>query len=65
MVNRESIPLILALLVPFALLLVILMYYYGYDLTVFLKKVPILYYIVMIPIGLGFIVAIVKYMRPD
>ena len=65
MVNRESVPLIAALLVPFVLVGLILLYYYGYDLTVFLRKIPILYYIVLIPVALGFTVAIAKYTRPD
>jgi len=65
LVNRESIPLILALLVPFILVGIILLYYYGYDITLFLRKIPIIYYIVMIPIFLGFTVAIAKYARAD
>jgi len=64
-VNRESLPLIFALLVPVILVLIVLLYYYGLDLTEFFRKINILYYIVIIPIVLGFIVAIIKYMRPD
>jgi len=63
--NRESLPLIFALLIPVALVSLIVLYYYGYDITLFLRKIPILYYIVIIPIALGFIVAIVKWMRPS
>jgi len=64
-VNRESLPLIFALLIPVILVLVILLFFYGYDITLFLRKVDLIYYIVILPIGLGFIVAIVKWMRPD
>jgi len=64
-VNRESLPLIFALLIPVALVSLIVLYYYGYDLTLFLRKLPILYYIVIIPVALGFIVGIVKWMRPS
>jgi len=64
-VNRESLPLIFTMLVPVILVLIVLLYYYGYDLTEFFRKLNILYYIVFIPIVLGFIVAIIKYMRPD
>jgi len=63
--NRESLPLILGLLIPIVLVLVILLYYYGYDITIILKKIPILYIIVLIPVALGFIVGIAKWMRPD
>ncbi len=65
MVNRESLPLILALLVPILLVSVILLYYYGYDITLFFRKIPLIYYIIIFPIALGFTVAIIKYMRPD
>lgn len=65
MVNRESLPLIAALLVPIILVLIILLYFYGYDITLFLREVNIIYYIIIFPIALGFTVAIVKYVRPD
>jgi len=63
--NRESLPLIVALLVPFILVLIIILFYYGYDITIFLRQFPIIYYIVIIPIALGFIVGVVKFIRPD
>lgn len=65
MVNRESLPLIAALLVPIILVLIILLYFYGYDITLFLRQINIIYYIIIFPIALGFTVAIVKYVRPD
>jgi hypothetical protein len=65
MVNRESLPLIGALLVPIVLVLIILLYFYGYDLTLFLRKIPLIYYIIIFPIALGFTVGIIKVMRPD
>ena len=63
--NRESLPLMLALFVPIILVVIVLLYYYGYDITEFFRKINILYYIVIIPVVLGFTVAIIKYMRPD
>jgi len=63
--NRESLPLLLALFVPIILVVIVLLYYYGYDITEFFRKLNILYYIVIIPVVLGFTVAIIKYMRPD
>lgn len=65
MVNRESLPLIAALLVPIILVSIILLYFYGYDITLFLREINIIYYIIIFPIALGFTVAIVKYVRPD
>jgi len=63
--NRESLPLILALVIPILLVLVVILYYYGFDITLFLRKFPIIYYIIMAPIILGFTVAIIKWLRPD
>jgi len=63
--NKESLPLIMGLLIPVLLVLVILLYYYGFDITIYLRKFPAVYYIVIFPFILGFIVIIVKMMRPD
>jgi hypothetical protein len=65
MVNKESLPLIMALLVPILLVVIILLYYYGYDITLFLRRIPWIYYVIILPIALGFTVAIIKYMKPD
>jgi hypothetical protein len=65
MVNRESLPLILGILIPFMIALISLLYFYGYDVTLFLRKIPLIYYVIIFPIALGFSVAIIKYMRPD
>ena len=63
--NRESLPLIAALLVPFILVLIVILYYYGYDITQFFRQFPLIYYIIILPIALGFIVGVVKFVRPD
>lgn len=63
--NKESLPLIAGLLIPIALVLIILLYYYGYDITLFLRQFPLIYYIIIFPFVLGFIVIIVKILRPD
>ncbi len=65
MVNRESLPLILGLSIPVILVSIILLYNYGYDITIFLRKIDIMYYIIILPIALGFTVGIIKFMRPD
>ena len=66
MVNRESLPLIGALLVPIVLVLIILLYFYGHDVLInFFMNVPLIYYIIIFPIALGFTVGIIKVMRPD
>jgi len=63
--NKESLPLILGILIPIALLTVILLFYYGFDITLFLRQFPVIYYIVIIPFAIGFLVIIVKVLRPD
>jgi len=65
MVNRESLPLIFALLIPFLLVGIIILYYYGYDITLILRQIPLIYYIIIFPIALGFTVGIIKYMKPE
>jgi len=65
MVNRESLPLIMALFLPILLVFVILLYYFGYDITLFFRRIPWIYYVIILPIALGFSVAIIKYMKPD
>ena len=63
--NREALPLIIGLLIPLVLVLGIVLYSSGYDVTLplreFLKKIPILYYIIVLPVILGFIIAIAKW----
>jgi len=63
--NRESLPLICGLLIPIVLVSFILLNYYGYDIILFFKKINILYYIIIFPIVLGFVVIIVKWLKPD
>jgi len=63
--NKESLPLIFALIVPVIFVLMIILYIYGYDITYYLKLVPTIYYVAILPILLGFTVAIIKYVRPD
>lgn len=64
-VNRESLPLIFAVLVPVVLVCIILLYYFGYDVTGLLRKIDLIYFIIIIPFVLGFFVIIVRIMRPD
>ncbi|KYK23361.1 hypothetical protein AYK24_01065 [Thermoplasmatales archaeon SG8-52-4] len=63
--NRESLPLIIAVLIPIILVTLILLYYYGYDLTQFLRNIDLVYWIIIIPFVLGFFIIIVKTVRPD
>lgn len=56
--KRESLPLVIAILSPLFIAVLLYLYFYGYDVILFLKKIPILYIIVLLPIALGFIVGI-------
>jgi len=64
MVSRESLPLIFAIIVPVGLISLIVLYLYGYDLTLslrtFLKGVPFIYYVIITPIILGVIAAVMQ-----
>jgi len=63
--NRESLPLIGALLIPIALVSFIFINVYRYDLISFFMKINVLYYIIIFTFVFGFIVIIVKWLRPD
>jgi len=69
MVSRESLPLIFAILVPVALVSLIVLYLYDYDITLslrtFLRNVPLIYYIIITPIILGFIAAVMYLRKKD
>ena len=56
--NREALPFILALSIPIVLVFLILIQIYGYDLTSFFRELDIIYYIIILPLGLGFIVTL-------
>jgi len=65
MVNREALPLILAILVPIIFVSLILLYFYGYDVTLFFRQIDIIYYIIVFPIALGFLIAIMRWKKVE
>jgi len=62
--NREAAPLIVGLLVPIVLVAFIFLYINGYDITVYIKRINIIYYLLVIPFGLGFLVIIFWFRKP-
>jgi hypothetical protein len=65
MVNRESLPLIFAIMIPIVLVSLILLYIYGYDVTSFFRKIDPIYYVIVAPIALGFLAAIMRWKKMD
>jgi hypothetical protein len=65
MVNREALPLIAAMLIPISLVIVILLYIYGYDAISFFREINLIYYIVIFPIVLGFLIAVSRVKKVD
>ncbi|MCK4347386.1 MAG: hypothetical protein KAW47_02100 [Thermoplasmatales archaeon] len=61
--NREALPLIFAIFIPIILVFLIMIQINGYDLTSFFRKIDLIYYIIVVPIALGFMVAIMKYKK--
>lgn len=61
--NREALPLILAIFAPIILVSLIMIHINGYDLTSFFRKIDLIYYIIIVPIALGFMAAILKYKK--
>jgi len=62
--NREAVPLIVCILVPIVLVALIVLYVSGYDITVYLRKIDLIYYILVIPFGLGLLTAILWFKKP-
>jgi len=61
--NKEAGPLIIAIIVPIILVSLMFLYINGYDITIYFRKIDIIYYIVVFPIALGLLVAILKYKK--
>jgi hypothetical protein len=62
--NREAVPLIIGILFPIFLVAFIALYISGYDITVYLRKINIIYYILVIPFGLGMLVVFFWFRKP-
>ena len=63
--NREALPLIGGLLLPVGIVGLLFLYFSGYDFILYLKSLDILYYIIIFPIGLGFILALLRSKTPS
>ena len=63
--NREAFPLIVVILTPIILVSIILLYIYGYDVTLLLRKIDIIYYIIVFPFVLGLLAALLKLKKPS
>jgi E3 ubiquitin-protein ligase DOA10 len=61
--NKEAGPLIIAIIVPIILVSLMFLYINGYDITIYFRKIKIIYYIVVFPIALGLLVAILRYKK--
>ena len=61
--NREAVPLIFAIFTPIIFVSLIIIHINGYDLTLFFRKIDLIYYIIILPIALGLLVAILKYRK--
>ncbi len=55
--NREALPLIAGIIVPFAIVGLIIFYILGNDYLTLLRQIPLIYYIVLTPFGLGALAA--------
>ena len=62
--NREAVPLIIGILFPILLVGFIALYISGYDITVYLRQINIIYYIMVIPFGLGMLVVVFWFRKP-
>jgi hypothetical protein len=63
--NREVVPLIVGILVPVVLVAFIVLYLSGYDFTIYLRRINIIYYLLILPFALGLLAAIIWYRKPQ
>jgi len=59
--NREALPLLVGIILPIVLVGIIILYFHGIDLTIYLRRINILYYIIVFPIFLGVTIAFFKW----
>lgn len=62
--NREAVPLIVGIFIPIILVGLIVLYLSGYDITVYLRKINLIYYIIVLPFGLGIFAAVLWFRKP-
>jgi ABC-type multidrug transport system permease subunit len=62
--NREAVPLLLGILIPIIIVALIVLYLNGYDITIYLRKINIMYYLVLLPFALGLLVIIFWFRKP-
>jgi len=62
--NREAVPLIIGILVPIILVALIILYFSGYDITVYFRKINLIYYLMVIPFALGLLVVVFWFRKP-
>jgi len=63
-INREAVPLIIGILFPVILVGLIVLYLSGHDFIQYILKIDIIYYILIVPFGLGAILAILWFRKP-
>ncbi|MCX6665501.1 MAG: hypothetical protein NT038_05510 [Euryarchaeota archaeon] len=63
--NREVLPLILAILLPIVFVVVLFLYFSGYidGIVTSLKTTDLIYYVILIPFCLGFLAVMMKWMK--
>jgi hypothetical protein len=63
-INREAVPLIIGILAPLILVAFIALYISGYDITVYFRNINLIYYLMVLPFGLGLLVVVLWFRRP-
>jgi len=62
--NREAVPLLIGIFVPVIVVALIVLYLNGFDITIYLRKINIIYYLVLLPFALGLLVIIFWFRKP-
>ena len=62
--NREAVPLIVGILVPIFLVALAVLYINGYDITMYIRKINLIYYLLVLPFALGLLVIVFWFRKP-
>jgi hypothetical protein len=62
--NREAVPLLVGILIPILVVALIVLYLNGFDITIYLRKINIIYYLILLPFALGLLVIIFWFRKP-
>ncbi|MEM4258355.1 MAG: hypothetical protein QXL17_04295 [Candidatus Thermoplasmatota archaeon] len=62
--NREALPFILAICIPFIIVSMVFLYLSGSNIIIFFRSIDPIYYVIILPFALGLFAALLKVRKP-